>query len=388
MPPLRLHIVSFDIPYPPNYGGVIDVYYKIRALHEAGVSIHLHCFEYQRARSIELERYCSKVSYYPRKTGWLINLSPLPYIVKSRMLPGLFQALLSDDAPVLFEGLHTCGFMDDKRLSKRLKIYRESNIEHHYYYHLSLTERNPGRKVFFLLESVKLFFFQRILRHASLMLPVSQADCDYLSARFPLQRVILMPSFHRDQQVNTIPGKGSYALYHGKLSVAENNQAARYLINEVWTGTMPRLVIAGMKPPDWLVRLARSRANVTLVPDPPEEEMARLIREAHLTILITKQATGLKLKLLDSLYNGRFCLVNSLMLAGTSLHGLCEVADTADGLRLRVQQLFQSEFTPERILERTKLLEGSYSNIKNCNLLRDILTLHESDAFSRNKTST
>ncbi len=46
MPDKHLHIISFDIPYPPNYGGVIDVYFKIRTLHELGIKIHLHCFEY------------------------------------------------------------------------------------------------------------------------------------------------------------------------------------------------------------------------------------------------------------------------------------------------------------------------------------------------------
>ena len=52
MPDKHLHIVSFDIPYPPNYGGVIDVYYKLKALHRKGVKIILHCFEYPgRARS-------------------------------------------------------------------------------------------------------------------------------------------------------------------------------------------------------------------------------------------------------------------------------------------------------------------------------------------------
>ncbi|MEI7802398.1 MAG: mannosyltransferase, partial [Bacteroidota bacterium] len=42
----QLHIISFNVPYPPDYGGVIDVYYKIKALKEAGVKIHLHCYEY------------------------------------------------------------------------------------------------------------------------------------------------------------------------------------------------------------------------------------------------------------------------------------------------------------------------------------------------------
>ena len=45
--PKHLHVISFDVPVPANYGGVIDVYYKLKALHLQGVKIHLHCFEYK-----------------------------------------------------------------------------------------------------------------------------------------------------------------------------------------------------------------------------------------------------------------------------------------------------------------------------------------------------
>jgi hypothetical protein len=61
-----LHIVSFDIPYPPIYGGIIDVFYKIKALKELGVSIHLHTFIYGKEKQPELENYCEKVHYYKR----------------------------------------------------------------------------------------------------------------------------------------------------------------------------------------------------------------------------------------------------------------------------------------------------------------------------------
>ena len=44
----HLHIISFTIPYPPNYGGAIDVFFKIKALHSYGVQVHLHCFSYDR----------------------------------------------------------------------------------------------------------------------------------------------------------------------------------------------------------------------------------------------------------------------------------------------------------------------------------------------------
>lgn len=63
----HLHLVSFDIPYPTNYGGVIDVFFKIKELYKAGIKVHLHSFEYGREHAEELEKWCYSVDYYPRK---------------------------------------------------------------------------------------------------------------------------------------------------------------------------------------------------------------------------------------------------------------------------------------------------------------------------------
>ena len=57
----KLHIVSFDVPFPPNYGGVIDVFYKIKALHKLGVKIILHTFDYGRGKPTELNNYCEEI---------------------------------------------------------------------------------------------------------------------------------------------------------------------------------------------------------------------------------------------------------------------------------------------------------------------------------------
>ena len=57
-----LHVISFDIPYPANYGGAIDVFYKIKALHEKGLKIILHCFLYNNKKiPEELIKYCEEV---------------------------------------------------------------------------------------------------------------------------------------------------------------------------------------------------------------------------------------------------------------------------------------------------------------------------------------
>ena len=99
--------MSFDVPFPANYGGVIDVYYKLLWLKQAGVKVYLHCFTYGRKPALELEELCEKVYYYQRKTGLLANLSYLPYTVKSRQSKDLEKNLLMNDFPILFEVLHT-----------------------------------------------------------------------------------------------------------------------------------------------------------------------------------------------------------------------------------------------------------------------------------------
>jgi hypothetical protein len=39
-----LHVVAFNVPYPPDYGGIIDIYYKLKALSADGTRIILHAF--------------------------------------------------------------------------------------------------------------------------------------------------------------------------------------------------------------------------------------------------------------------------------------------------------------------------------------------------------
>jgi hypothetical protein len=370
---LSVHIVSFDIPFPANYGGVIDVFYKIRALHQAGVRIHLHCFEYQRERTTELDQYCADVHYYRRNTGLLANLSLKPYIVTSRITKKLVDNLLKDNLPILFEGLHTCGILSDPRLRGRFLIYRESNIEHHYYFHLFKAEKNPWKKIYFLAESLRLKLFQKILRHASVMLAVSLDDTLYLTKKFPGTKVVYLPSFHRDNEVQILTGKGTYALYQGKLSVPENSVAAEYLISKVWEDSFPELVIAGLDPPAWLKRMAEKHANVRIIENPADSDMFRLIREAQVNIMVTFQPTGLKLKLLNALFNGRFCLVNPAMVAGTSLGELCNIASGADELKSAIKHIFPLEFTQSQIETRESLLFNNYSNQNNCRLLLEIL---------------
>jgi hypothetical protein len=372
MPDHHLHIVSFDVPYPPNYGGVIDVFYKIKALHSKGIKIILHNIEYPgRERAPQLEAFCEKVYYYPRRCGLNSAISLLPYIVKSRRSEELITNLLSDDYPILFEGLHSCFYIDDNRLKHRKLIYRESNIEHQYYFNLFRAEHSLGKKFYFLIESARLLLFQRKLKNASLMLVVSESDTRYLLSKFPGNDIRYLPSFHSNESINIARGTGDYALYHGNIEVPENEAAAAFLINKVFANSKHKLIIAGMNPPKRIIDLAEKHENISVVANPDDETMFSLIRNAQVNILVTFQATGLKLKLLNTLYNGRHCLVNGAMLNGTGLNKLCHVAETPEQLRLKLDELSQQAFREEEASGRKNLLEQDYSNSVNAERLID-----------------
>ncbi|MBU2651476.1 MAG: glycosyltransferase family 1 protein [Bacteroidetes bacterium] len=370
----HLHIISFDVPYPANYGGVIDVFYKIKALHAKGIRIHLHCIEYPgRDRADELNQYCEEVHYYPRKMGFISALSLKPYIVSSRRSKEMLDKLLKDDYPILFEGLHSCFYISHKALQSRKKIYRESNIEHRYYFNLFKVDRKFLHKLYFLTASMKLRLYQRVLRHADLMLVVSQKDTIYLKKHFRNNKVYYLPSFHPNDQVSVKGGKGEYVLYHGNIEVPENAHAAQFLMTEVFNDLDQKLVIAGMKPPLYIKKLASGMTNVEIIENPDDETMFRLIRDAHVNILVTFQATGLKLKLLNTLYNGRFCLVNDKMLNGTRLNGLCITGNTAIELKARLAELSGREFDRQEIIKREEILQDLYSNDSNADHLIELI---------------
>ncbi len=365
----HLHIISFDVPFPANYGGVIDVFYKIKNLHKAGVKIILHCFKYGRGEQKELEKYCEKVYYYKRNTSFINQLSSVPYIVISRTSKQLIENLLQDEYSILFEGLHTCYYINDERLAKRKKIYRESNIEHHYYFHLAHSETNFIKKLYFIAEARKLYAFQKQLVHADLMLVVSTADKEYLQEYFPQNKIEYLPSFHAFDEVKIKEGKGNYILYNGNLQVGENIKALEYLIKNVFSKINHPVIIAGLNPVAKIYTWIKEYKHIKLIPNPTDAEMQTLIEDAQIHCLYTHQATGLKLKLLNILYSGRFCICNEDMLAGTNLQEACIVNNTPEEMIEAINNTLKKEFTNALIAHRIKTLEAFNNEAKTQQLI-------------------
>lgn len=362
----HLHVISFDVPYPANYGGVIDVFYRVKALWEAGVKVHLHCYEYGRGRAEVLDR-CHEVKYYKRDTSLLKQFSREPYVVASRRSEALIKDLLKDDYPILCEGLHTTAILSDPRLKKRKVFVRAHNVEHDYYRLLAEAEPTFWKRWFYRRESRKLKRYEPILKKAIGIFAITQADADYFNEHYG--HAVLVPGFSALSRVCSETGRGDYVLYHGNLSVAENKEAAEWLVENVFSELNIPCVVAGLNPPDSLKKLCARYPRVSLKANPGDAEMIDLIRNAQVNVMVTNQPTGLKLKLLNALYNGRFCLVNDDMVRGTALGQLCLVAEAPEQFIDVIKQLMNEDFTEDDIAERDDALKELYQNDNNARII-------------------
>jgi hypothetical protein len=369
----HLHIVCLDVPYPVDYGGVFDLFQKIKALCEAGVRIHLHCLEYGRGRQPMLDGYCAEVHYYPRHEGHKGFSHKLPYIVCSRSSPELLDRLLLDDYAILLEGIHCTYLLNDDRFRGRRIVLRLHNVEYQYYRQLYRSERSLWKKMYYLHESNLLRSYEQRIAEKVKILAVSEKDSEQYRTEFGAGDVETLPVFLPFDEVRTREGTGCFCLYHGNLSVPENEQAVEWLLKNVFSALELPLIISGKQPSPRLIRLIDQNPLACLIADPAEEELQDLIAKAQVNILPSFNCTGIKLKLLNALFNGRHCIVNRGMVQGTGLEPVCHIANEAEEMRSAIVDLYTKPILPEDIARRKEVLGGIYNRRENVDrLLRSI----------------
>jgi glycosyl transferase family 1 len=369
----HLHIITLDVPYPVDYGGAFDIFYKLVFLKEAGIKIHLHCFVNKRQPQSILRKYCESINYYERQTGHKGFSYQLPYIVSSRNSDELIGNLLSNDYPILVEGVHCTHFLNDAAfadLTKRKIVLRLHNVESVYYRHLYQSSRSAIKKLYFLAESMLLKKYEACLaKKVSLILSVSDHDKDIYRREFHAANIANLPVFIGYSEIKSLEGIGCFCLYHGNLSVPENEKAARWLCENVFNDLKVPFVIAGKDPSEGLANSIKNKDNICLIPNPDENEMSDLISKAQIHILPSMNATGVKLKLLNVLFNGRHVIVNDATVKGTGFEPACHVAGNAMGFKSIITQLYHRPYTDDETTIRSKLLENVFDNRKNAKRL-------------------
>lgn len=362
----HLHIVCLDTPCPADYGGAIDMFYKIKALHKAGVEISLHYFSYgKKGNPNELNGFCKTINTYERKEGLKGFSLRQPYIVSSRMNNELIQNLQKDNDPILLEGIHCTGILSQLDLKNRKVMVRLHNDEAEYYKALANNSSNLFKKLYYHYESKLLDKYEHNLPVEPVYAAIAQSETIHFKTDHGLQSVVHIPAFTPYHQVSGEEGIGNFCLYHGNLSVPENEKAVTWLLTKVFSKIKVPFVIAGKNPSRKLNKLAHLYQHTCLVANPSDTEINDLVKKAHINILPSFSSTGIKLKLLHALFEGRHCVVNDAMIDNTDLESACHNGSNAAAFASIILQLRNQPFTKEEITLRESLLSEGYDNDRN-----------------------
>lgn len=359
----KLNVITFNNPYPPNYGGVIDCYYKIVALSQLKIEIYLHIFYDERIDVSNLEKYCKAIYTYKRNTSFLRHLSFLPFSVMSRMSQKLVFNLNKIETPILFESLRTCHALT--KIKQRSKVVvRCHNIEHRYSMGLFKSEASVILKLAHFIESFKQKRFEKSLNKADILFAISKYEKEYFSQNYNPKSVYL-PPFHGHQLIKSEIGFGNYALYHGDLSISDNRRSALFLI-DVFKALDKHLVIASSTRVHKIEKNIRNYSNISFKEISDDKHLELLIRKAHVNIVYSFQRSGTKLKVFNALYNGRHCIVNDNVVDDENILQLCHISNSLNDLRVTIKEIFTRTFVLNS--KREEVL-NKYNAINNAKII-------------------
>jgi len=357
----ELHLISFNYPYPPSYGGIIDVYYKIKALSDLGIKIHLHCFVNNIPESLdaEIKNITENVFFYRKKKNPFSYFSIVPFAAAMRNSNSLFENLMKIKAPVLFEGLQTTQIISQLK-NKGFKLYlRHHNNETEYYKGLSSSEKNIFKKIIYKIESLKYSGYQKkVLKEFETVFCLSEKE--YNEVNSYSKNAELIHIFHGNRFVKILGKKGNYFFFHGDLSISDNKKALDETINLFKNLPQYQLVVASDRADNDIKKKISNIVNIDLVPIETTENLHRLFENAHANILLSYQNSGTKVKLFNALYNSRFVIINQNITDDHALMDLCLFGSDMNQIRKLIIEAEKKDYNGNEY--RSEVLEKSYSD--------------------------
>jgi hypothetical protein len=217
---------------------------------------------------------------------------------------------------------------------------------------------------------MKLKRYHRVLKKCDGVLSISPSDQDYFES-YPGIKSSYLPAFLPNDKVLRLEKKGYFALFHGDLSVTDNRKAAHFLTDVLSRLDIP-FIVAGRTNDKRLLSKIEAAKNIQFISLENQEQLDDLIQRAHINLLWSRNASGIKIKLLNSLFNGRFCLVNSPVVQGSGLEDLCEIADDEKTLIHKLIQLMDREYSAELHNKKQEML-NIFEKKRNVSRLLDLI---------------
>ena len=159
----RVLVVSPDIPYPPNHGGRVDVWNRLKLLRSLGFKVDLIATGKTKP-TVEEARIINKTvenfTFCLRKNKIIDMFRFLPLQINSRMQLAEVEIKSEYDLTIL-ESEYVYGILKNDSLKSRNFIMRIHNDEVRYFKELGSSAKWGFNKIYYFLESLKFKYFEK-----------------------------------------------------------------------------------------------------------------------------------------------------------------------------------------------------------------------------------
>jgi glycosyltransferase involved in cell wall biosynthesis len=381
-PPV-VYILSPQFPHPPQDGGRIGIYYRIRELVRRGYRVHLVA----TAKSDEpvgdhtpLHEWCASVTVVRRRSGldalraWL---SFRPFQVTSRdtaELRGALRALHAREPADIIECEHSsmAAFRDPALRGSRWVIAFH-NLEYRGALNRARSAWPNPMCLLLAVEGLRLWPYERALVRSgsfAACLFLSSAEMEEAQRWAPRGRSLLalIPAGSDVPPISAPELRGGRELlFLASLWYDPNIEGLEWFVDSVWPlvrEAVPdaHLTVAGRSPGRRARGLVKRTAGATLAGDVPEIDS--WIAKASAVVVPTRRGAGIKIKVLEALGRGAVCVCTSYALEGLVLpdEPVALVADDAPAFARHCIAALREDVAARRVAARGRAwVEEHYS---------------------------
>jgi glycosyltransferase involved in cell wall biosynthesis len=304
-------VVAPDFPYPPNHGGRVDIWGRLKALAKLGFEIDLLVTVRSEPDHADLEvvkALVRSVRIIPRIRNFWNALKLRPFQMQSRSNLASVKLSTSYDF-VLLEGMYVLPILENSSLDGRLTVLKMHNDEAVYNLELVRSSKGAFLRVFHFLEYLRFRGENaRLPKEVKVIFFSSDTECLGFKERFPSIDSEYLGGALADESISVRPRTSKRVLFSGSLFMANNREAVQWYLDEVHTRLFDiegyEFAIVGRSDgvaPAWLAEI-KSHPRIHLYENVPS--MEPFYESAGVFVNPMRHGTSIKMKTIEALRNG------------------------------------------------------------------------------------
>lgn len=383
-------LISSYFPYPPDDGGKVDIYNGIKAIESLGFKIYLICFvkDFPKEEYVKKMNKNYKIFLLKRSYNIFAIFSVWPFQVISRM-PSKSEIInvLNQIKDIFFdvvivESLYSFKFWDS--ISKTIKygksFIRIHNDERSYFWNLFLAENNIIKKLFYLLESIRFYLFEKKVfsKKFNAYLHISYDEKIRYKKRYPNVNNVFFPIHIMDTYIKKYQYKSNKnVLFVGSLFMQVNMEAIIWYIKNVHFNILNKhsdynLIIAGNTRNDQFIKTKFKGNGIIFYDSPTDDELEEIYKISKVFIAPLFHGAGVKIKVINAICNALPVVSTPKGIEGTGLQNQKHIllATNSYEFEKNILALFENKVLSEKlVLESQKYIRQNYNEAKILNSL-------------------